>query len=49
MINILVTTRKLCFKISTSKNGIAKLVNKTDFDDKPKNLNKKLTSNKTKY
>ena len=32
-----------------SKNDIANFVNKTDFDDKLKNLNKKVTSNKTKY
>ena len=32
-----------------SKNDIANFVNKTDFDDKLKNLNKKVTSNKTKH
>ena len=32
-----------------SKNGIAALVKKTDFDDKLKHLNKKVTSNKTKH
>ena len=32
-----------------SKSGIANLVKKTDFDDKLKNLNKNVTSNKTKY
>ena len=31
-----------------SKSGIANLVNKTDFDEKLKNLNKKVTTNKTK-
>ena len=31
-----------------SKNDIANFVNKTDFDDKLKKLNKKITSNKTK-
>ena len=32
-----------------SKTDIANLVRKTDFDDKLKNLNKKVTSNKTKH
>ena len=32
----------------TRKNDIADFVKKTDFDDKLKNLNKKVTSNKTK-
>ena len=32
-----------------SKNDIAALVKKTDFDDKLKNLNKKVTSNKSKH
>ena len=32
-----------------SKTHIANLVRKTDFDDKLKNLNKKVTSNKTKH
>ena len=32
-----------------TKNDIANLVNKTDFDDKLKTLNKKITSNKTKH
>ena len=32
-----------------SKSDIAALVRKTDFDDKLKNLNKKVTSNKTKH
>ena len=32
-----------------SKNDIANFVEKTDFDDKLKNLNKKVTSNKTKH
>ena len=31
------------------KNDIAALVKKTDFDDKLKNLNKTVTSNKTKH
>ena len=30
----------------TSKNDIVAFVKKRDFDDKPKNLNKKVTSNK---
>ena len=33
----------------TSKNDIADFVKKTDFDDKLKNLNKNVTSNKTKH
>ena len=33
----------------TSKNDIANFVKKTDFDGKLKNLNKKATSNKSKY
>ena len=32
-----------------SKNDIADFVKKTDFDDKLKNLNKKVTSNKAKH
>ena len=32
-----------------SKNDIANFVKKTDFDEKLKNLNKKVTSNKTKH
>ena len=32
-----------------SKNDIANFVKKTDFDDKLKYLNKKITSNKTKH
>ena len=32
-----------------SKNGITNFVKKTDFDDKLKNLNKKITSNKRKH
>ena len=32
-----------------TKSDIANCLNKTDFDDKLKNLNKKVTSNKTKY
>ena len=32
-----------------SKNDIANFVKKTDFDNKLKNLNKKITSNKTKH
>ena len=32
-----------------SKNDIANFVNETDFDDKLKNLNKKVTSNETKH
>ena len=32
-----------------SKSDIAALVRKTEFDDKLKNLNKKVTSNKTKH
>ena len=32
-----------------SKNDIANFVEKTDFDDKLKNLHKKVTSNKTKH
>ena len=32
-----------------SKNDIAALVKKTDFNNKLKNLNKKITSNKTKH
>ena len=32
-----------------SKNVIATLVKKTDFDDNLKNLNKKVASNKTKH
>ena len=32
-----------------SKSDIANFVKKTDFDDKLKNLNKKVTSNKTKH
>ena len=35
-------------KIAT-KADIADLIKKTDFDDKLKNLNKKVTSNKTKH
>ena len=39
--------------ITTSKfskqNDIAAFLKRTDFDDKPKNLNKNVTSNKTKY
>ena len=39
--------------ITTSKfskqNDIAAFEKRTDFDDKPKNLNKNVTSNKTKY
>ena len=31
------------------KNDIANFLKKTDFDDKPKNLNKKFTSNETKH
>ena len=31
------------------KNDIANFVNKTGFNDKLKNLNKKITSNRTKY
>ena len=31
-----------------SKNDIANFIRKTDFNDKLKNLNKKVTSNKTK-
>ena len=31
------------------KNDIANFVKKTDFDDKLKNLNKKITSNTTRY
>ena len=33
----------------TSKNDIGDFVKKTDFDDKLKNLNKNVTSNKTKH
>ena len=32
-----------------SKNDIANFVKKTDFDDKLKNLNKKITLNETKH
>ena len=32
-----------------SKNNIALFVEKTDFDDKLNNLNKKVTSNKTRH
>ena len=45
-------SKKFCSKISTSKlaskNDIAHFLGLTDFDDKLKNLNKKITSNKTK-
>ena len=40
--------KKVCCKISTSKNDIAALVKKTYFDDKLKNLNKNVCSNKIK-
>ena len=43
----------MCCKISkpnlANKNNIASFVKKTDFDDKLKNLDKKITSNKTKH
>ena len=32
-----------------SKKEISNFVKKTDFDDKPTNLNKKITPNKTKH
>ena len=32
-----------------SNKEISNFVKKTDFDDKPKNLNKKITPNKTKH
>ena len=44
-----VTAENFCCNIITSEKDIANLVRKTDFDDKLKNLNKKITSNKTKH
>ena len=41
--------KKVCCKISTSKNDIAAFVKKTCFDDKLKNLNKNVCSNKIKH
>ena len=41
-------TSKLARANLASKNDIANFVKKTDFDNKLKNLNKKVTSNKTK-
>ena len=40
---------RLAQENSTNKNGIANFVKKTDFDNKLRNLNKQITSNKTKY
>ena len=42
------TAENFCCNIITSKNDIGNLVRKTDFDEKLNNLNKKITSNKTK-
>ena len=51
--NLISYVTKFCCKIRASKfsdqNDIPALVKKTDFDDKVKNLNKKVTSNKTKH
>ena len=41
------TAENFCCNIITSRN--ANLARKTDFDDKLKNLNKKITSNKTEH
>ena len=43
------TAENFCCNIITSRNVIANLARKTDFDDKVKNLNKKITSNQTKH
>ena len=40
---------KLAQGKSVSENDIANLVEKTDFDDKLKNLNKNIISNRTKH
>ena len=43
------TAENFCCNIITSKIDIANLVRKSDFNDKIKNLNKKISSNKTKH
>ena len=40
---------RLAQETLAGKNDIANFVNKTDFEDKLKNLNKKATSNKRKH
>ena len=42
-------TARLAQENLASKNNIADFVKKADFDDKVKNLNKKITSNKTRH
>ena len=42
-------TARLAQTNLTSKNDVANFVKKTDFEDKLKNLNERVTSNKTKH
>ena len=42
-------TARIAQANSACKSAIANFVKKTDFDDKLKNLNKNVTSNKTKH
>ena len=49
VINYRQKTARLAKATLASKNNFANFVKKTGFDDKLKNLNDKVTSNKTKY
>ena len=51
--NLIINSKNFATRLAqvklASKNDITNFVNKTDFDDKLKNLNKNVTSNKTKH